>query len=140
MKRDLRFEEVYPFSPEQVWRALTDLEAIAEWLMPNNFKPVVGHEFEFRVPPQPGWDGIVKCRVLEVTPPRFLSYTWNSAGGAVDTVVRWTLEPVSGGTKLVLEHTNFRGAKALMISFILGSGWKGQIKKGIPDVIRKRFS
>ena len=140
MKRDLRFEAVYPFPPEDVWQAIADPEAMAEWLMQNDFRPVVGHKFQFRAPPQPGWDGIVNCEVLEVDPPRLLSYKWVSAGGAVDTVLRWTLTAVPEGTNLVLEHTGFRGAKAIMISFILGSGWKGNLKAGILNVLQKRFA
>ena len=136
MKRDLHFEETYPFPPERVWRALTDSAAIGDWLMPNDFKPVVGHKFQFRAKPQPGWDGIVTCEVIEVEPPRSLAYTWTSNAG-LDTVVRYTLVPVAGGTRLTLDHTGFRGAKALMISFMMGSGWKGIVHKHIRAVVER---
>ena len=33
--------------PEKVWRALTQPHLIAEWLMKNDFIPVVGHRFTF---------------------------------------------------------------------------------------------
>ncbi|MBM3811920.1 MAG: SRPBCC domain-containing protein [Acidimicrobiia bacterium] len=131
MTRDLEFEETYPFPPERVWRAITDSAAIADWLMPNDFQPVVGHRFRFVSKPMPGWDGIVHCEVLEVDPPRRLVYSWNSGNGSVNTTVRWTLEPVASGTQLRLEQTGFRGAKALMISYFMGSGWKGIIRKHI---------
>ena len=139
MRRDLKFEEIYPFPPERVWKALTDSAAIADWLMQNDFRPVLDHEFQFRAKPQPGWDGIVNCEVIEIDPPRRLAFTWKSAGGAVDTVVRFTLEPVPEGTRLTLEHTGFRGAKSLMISFILSSGWKGIVREQIKRVV-ERFS
>jgi uncharacterized protein YndB with AHSA1/START domain len=48
MNRDLRFEVTYPHPPEKVWRALTDPQAIAQWLMKNNFEARVGHKFQFR--------------------------------------------------------------------------------------------
>ena len=51
MKRDLHFEVVYLLPPEKVWRALADCEAIAQWLMPNDFAPRVGHKFQFRTSP-----------------------------------------------------------------------------------------
>ena len=136
MKRDLHFEEIYPFPPERVWRALTDSAAIADWLMPNDFKPVIGHKFQFRTKPQPGWDGIVHCEVIEVDPPRTIAYTWKSNAG-LDTVVRFHLEPVKEGTRLTLDHTGFRGAKALMISFMLGSGWKGIVREHILEVVKQ---
>lgn len=50
---ELLFEVRYPHTPERVWRALTDPKALAAWLMPNDFAPVVGHRFTFRAPPQP---------------------------------------------------------------------------------------
>lgn len=125
MKRDLRFERTYPYPPERVWRALTDPQAIADWLMPNNFEPRLGHKFEFQTEPRPGFDGRVSCEVIELDPPRRLAYTWR--GGGVNTVLRMTLEPVADGTRLTLEHTGFKGARAVMVSFILSSGWGSKI-------------
>ena len=51
MKRDLKFEEVYPYPREKVWKALTDSEILAQWLMENDFKPEVGHKFTVDVEP-----------------------------------------------------------------------------------------
>lgn len=135
MKRDLRFEVSYPHPPERVWRAIADAKAIAGWLMPNDFQPRVGHKFQFRSKPQPGWDGIVNCEVLECDPPRRLVYTWKSS--ALDTVLAITLEPVASGTRLVLEHTGFQGLKALLISLVMGSGWKSILKKHVLAVIER---
>ena len=36
----LRVEEFLPYPKERVWRALTDPDLIARWLMPNDFEPV----------------------------------------------------------------------------------------------------
>src|SRR6185295_15938453 len=72
-----------------------------------------------------GFSGIVDCEVVELMPPKTLAFTWK--GGGIDTVVRFTLEPVPEGTRLRFEHTGFRGARAMMVSLILGSGWKSKI-------------
>jgi uncharacterized protein YndB with AHSA1/START domain len=49
------------------WQALTDPQALAEWLMPvEGFAPVVGREFRLRARPMPGWDGVIDGKVLEV--------------------------------------------------------------------------
>jgi hypothetical protein len=49
---------VYEHPPARVWRALTDPELLAGWLMrPVGFAPVVGTPFEFRADPAPGCDG-----------------------------------------------------------------------------------
>jgi uncharacterized protein YndB with AHSA1/START domain len=88
----------YPL--EKIWRALTQPHLIEEWLMKNDFKPVVGHRFDLRA----DW-GTVDCRVLEVEPNRTLSYTWVARG--LESVVTWTLTPSGTGTHLRMEQTGF---------------------------------
>jgi uncharacterized protein YndB with AHSA1/START domain len=122
VNRDLSFEYVYPFAVEDVWWALTDAAALSDWLMPNDIRPVLGHRFHFRTEPAPGFDGIVSCEVLRVEVPRVLSYSWR--GGGIDTVVTVTLTPTANGTQLLLEHTGFEGLRAMLVSVILGRGWK----------------
>ncbi len=136
MKRDIVIEVVYPHPPEKVWKALTDPNALAEWLMENDFEPRVGHKFQFRTEPKGGWSGIVDCEVLELDPPRRLSYSWKSE--QLDTVVTFTLEPVAEGTRLRLEHTGFEGFKAILVSFILSKGWKKKIlRQNLPEILAK---
>ncbi|MBM0229124.1 SRPBCC domain-containing protein [Micromonospora sp. ATA51] len=79
--------------PAKVWRALTDSDLLARWLMPNDFRPLPGHRFTFHTQPRPGqgFDGVVHCEVLEIDPPRRLRWAWR--GGRLDTVVTWTLAP-----------------------------------------------
>src|SRR3954462_6913101 len=98
----IRIDTVYPHSPHRVWTALTDSRAMAEWLMRNDFEPRLGHRFQFRTKPAPGFDGVVHCEVTELDPPRRLAYTWK--GGSIDTIVTWTLEPVADGTRVKFEQ------------------------------------
>ena len=99
-------EREIPYPPEKIWRALTQPHLIAEWLMKNDFKPVVGHRFNLRSDPQPNWNGVVDCEVLAVEPNKALSYTWGSLG--VKSVVTLTLTPTSTGTHLRMEQSGFR--------------------------------
>ncbi len=133
MQRALRFEVTYPHPPAKVWRVLTTREHIARWLMENDFAPEVGRKFQFRAKPVGGWDGVVHAEVLELEPERRLVLAWKS--NVIDTRVTFLLEPVDGGTRLTLTHTGFKGLKPVMTSFILGSGWKSIIRKGIPKAI-----
>lgn len=127
MTRDLKFEVFYDQPPERVWAALTNASALAAWLMPNDFVPKLGHRFQFRTKPAPGFDGVVNCEVLELVPPRRLAYSW--VGGGVDTKVIWTIEAANEGTRLQLEHVGFRGVRGLFVSSILGKGWNSRILK-----------
>jgi len=128
-------DTVYRHPPERVWRALTDPQELAAWLMPNDFAPRVGHKFQFRDKPQFGWRGFVEREVLEVDPPRRLRYSWlGDEKGPVMTVT-WTLEAVGGGTRLVLEHTGFRGLGGWFVRRIMGRGWGKKLRKLLPDVL-----
>jgi uncharacterized protein YndB with AHSA1/START domain len=137
MKRDLRFEVVYPHAPERVWRALTDPRAMAEWLMENDFVPRVGHRFQFRTAPAPGFDGVVSCEVLEVDEPRRLSYSWRGGWQRQPTVVTWTLEPVAGGTRVLLEHSGFEGLGGLALSALLGRGWRSKVLHRLGQIVEQ---
>jgi len=104
--RSVIVERDIPFPPEKIWRSLTQPHLIEEWLMKNDFKPVVGHHFNFRRDPVPNWNGIIDCEVLAVEPNRELSYTWGAMGA--NTVVTLTLTPTATGTHLRMEQTGFR--------------------------------
>ena len=104
--RSVVIERELPHPPEKVWRALTQGPLIKEWLMENDFQPVVGHRFNFRSTPMPQWDGIIDSEVLAVEPNKTLSYSWNSLG--LVSVIVWTLLATSGGTLVRMEHSGFR--------------------------------
>ncbi|MGH6968279.1 MAG: SRPBCC family protein, partial [Stellaceae bacterium] len=72
--RSIVVERELPYPPERVWRALTQGALIEEWLMKNDFQPVVGHRFNFRATPVPNWNGVVDCAILVVEPNTRLSY------------------------------------------------------------------
>lgn len=135
MKRNLSFTRDYPHPPERVWQALTDSQALAEWLMENDFKPIVGHKFQFRTKPGPGFDGLTTCEVLEVDPPKRLAYTFT--GGGIDTVVCYRLEKTATGTRLLVDHTGFQGARAVLISFLLQRGWRTMFGQRLPAAIER---
>ena len=104
--RSLVIEKEMHHPPEKVWRALTQGALIKEWLMDNDFQPVVGHRFTLRAAPVANWNGVIDCEVLIVEPDRKLSYTWNSLG--LESVVVWTLVATKGGTLLRMEQSGFR--------------------------------
>lgn len=103
--RSLVIERVMPHPPEKVWRALTELSLLDEWLLKSDFQPIVGHKFSFRNEPMPHWDGVVHCEVVTVVPQQQLAYRWEALG--LNSVVVWTLAPSEGGTCLRMEQTGF---------------------------------
>ena len=108
--RTVTVEREFPHAPEKLWRALTQPHLIAEWLMKNDFQPKVGHQFRLNAQPQPGWSGVIDCKVLVVEPMKTLSYSWVAGEGAlaIDSVVTLSLTPKGAGTLLRMEQTGFR--------------------------------
>ena len=106
--RSVVVEREIPHAPEKIWRALTQPHLIEEWLMKNDFKPVVGHSFNLRGE----WGGVLDCVVLAVEPHKKLTYTWNfkheEAAYNLTSVVAWTLTRTDTGTLLRMEQSGFR--------------------------------
>ena len=108
--RSLVVEREMPHPPEKIWRALTEGPLMEEWLMKNDFQPIVGHRFTFRATPMPNWNGVTECEVLAVQPYQRLSYSWGSSGneaGGLQTVVTWTLTPTKDGVLVRMEQSGF---------------------------------
>jgi uncharacterized protein YndB with AHSA1/START domain len=104
--RTVVVEREFPFPPEKIWRALTQPHLIADWLMTNDFAPLVGHRFNLRRSPRPDVNIVVDCQVLVIEPNKTLSYTWSAFD--LESVVTWTLTPTSTGTHLRMEQSGFR--------------------------------
>ena len=139
--RVIRKEIFLPHPPQDVWLALTDPQALAEWLMPNNFEPVIGRKFRFHVDPMPGpYTGGSECEVLEVDAPRRLAYTWSclrkdaTKPHPPPSNVTWILTPEAGGTRLVLEHSGLEH-ESLWLRFSIKMGWGRMVKKLLPKVL-----
>ena len=102
----LEFDLSHP--PEKVWRALSDPALLTEWLLPViDLKLEKGASFTLKTQPQPGWDGTVNCRFLEIEPQKKLSYTW-IVGDFINTVVTFTLARTKSGTLLSVVQSGFR--------------------------------
>jgi uncharacterized protein YndB with AHSA1/START domain len=99
--RSVIIEREIAYPPEKIWRALTQPHLIEAWLMKSDFKPVIGHRFDFRTE----W-GAIDCRVVAIEPNKTLSYSWEARG--LESVVTRTLTPSGTGTHLRMEQSGFR--------------------------------
>jgi uncharacterized protein YndB with AHSA1/START domain len=106
--RTVVIEREFSHAPDKLWRALTQPHLIEEWLMKNDFSPVVGHRFNLRGE----WGGVLDCEVLVIEPNKTLSYTWDfaheDAAFNLKSVVTFTLIPTSVGTHLRMEQSGFQ--------------------------------
>ena len=134
MRDAIEFTIEYHFPITEVWKALTDKDAMSEWLMPCDIEPIVGHKFQFKSKSMPGFDGIVDCEVLEVIEHEFLSFSW-SGGPLKHTRVSFRLEQSGDNTILHFKHSGFEGfLNKLIVKKILANGWKTKI---LPILLQK---
>ncbi len=137
MASQIEISRFYAYPIEKVWKAISTQEALAQWLMPNDFKLEEGHTFTFRTKPQPGFDGIVYCRLVHFKIPDTLQFTWQGGPIIKPTLVTFHLESVQGGTLLRFCHSGFEGfINEYIIRFILSNGWKTMFAKKIIRVIK----
>jgi uncharacterized protein YndB with AHSA1/START domain len=139
--RSIVIERRLPHAPDKVWRALTEAQLIGQWLMPNDFRPVVGHRFTFKARPMGDWDGTVRCEVQACEPNRLLRYSWiggaasnKTHGSRLDSTVTFTLTPVDGGTHLRVEHAGFRSPENDFAYEAMSPGW-GRIAERLEQVV-----
>jgi uncharacterized protein YndB with AHSA1/START domain len=130
-------DEVFPHTPEVVWKTLTTAELMGRWLMmPTGFEPTKGKHFTFQTTPAGEWDGVIHCQVLEVTPNERLVYAWKGGhdanagyGARLETVVKWTLTQVDSGTRIRLVHSGFRTPKNDSAFKKMSEGWPKVVQR-----------
>ena len=89
----------------RVWQALSTSEGLATWLLPNNFRPLVGATFSFIAEPQDDWNGVVMCQVIEIDEPHNLTFTWSENPDLPPTLVSFELRNLNGRTEVCLVHS-----------------------------------
>jgi len=141
MNRTIKHRLFYSHPPEVVWEYLTNSELLVQWLMPNDFQPMVGHDFTFKTKPIPQFefDGLIYCKVLEIIPLKKLSYSWKGGPGNgkinLDSVVTWNLVPKENGTEVLLEHSGLM--ENINIYNAMNDGWFKNMNK-IIELINAR--
>lgn len=139
--KSFRRTATYRHGIEDVWAALTDPYALAEWLMPvTAFEPVVGSTFRFQYDPErlcPS--GIVDCEVLAADPPHRLVWSWrhravDGASQPPSMRVEWTLTETAGGTRV--ELVQFYEKQPWSIIFAMGMGWRFYLRLFLPKALK----
>ena len=109
--------------PEEVWVYLTQPDKLAEWFHKPQAPLETGSALEM-FGTESG-DKLIWGEVRAARPHSYLEYTFTvkPMGDAV-SLVKWTLEPVPGGTHLSLVHEGLpQGATAFGLTLSLDKGW-----------------
>ncbi|WP_040952788.1 SRPBCC family protein [Gorillibacterium massiliense] len=131
---DIKQVVVFNAPIEKVWAAVSTSEGIASWFMPNDFQPVVGHEFHLQSPFGPS-----PCKVTEFDPPHRLSFSWDRDGW----VLTMELKDLGGETEFTLTHGGWQHADFILSTGMkstdaynnMAGGWKGIVGDRLKQVV-----
>ncbi|UPM53592.1 SRPBCC family protein [Gottfriedia acidiceleris] len=126
---DIKQTLIYNAPIQKVWEVVSTSEGISAWFMPNDFKPVVGHEFHLQGPFGPS-----PCKVLEIDEPNRVSFTWDVDGW----VVSFHLKDLGDQTEFTLIHSGWKTAEEILpkpnqksgiVRDNMNGGWAGIVQK-----------
>lgn len=123
-------------TPDQIWPWLTDPDKIGIWFHKPEAPLTRGAPLKM-YGAQSG-DLLIWGTVQNIRKPEYLEYTFTiKPMGEAVSLVKWTLEPVDGGTRLSLEHSSLpQGIEAFGLVESLDMGWDEHIARmrtGIRD-------
>lgn len=140
----IRVDQFLAHPPAKVWRALTEPDLIAQWLMPGDFRLKVGHRYTMQGRPIPdtGFSGTAQAEVLAFEPRRMLRVRWRDAGpsaGNAEWTITWTLRPEGRGTRLFLLHEGFDpdDPRQRRARTIMGGGWSSGVPRALERVLAR---
>ncbi|KSU64382.1 hypothetical protein AS034_00630 [[Bacillus] enclensis] len=135
--KDIEQTAIFDASIQKVWDAVSTSEGISAWFMPNDFEPVVGHEFHIQSPFGPS-----PCKVLEIDEPNKLSFAWDTDGW----VVTFQLKDLGNQTEFTVVHAGWKesddtiskaGEKASIIRDRMNNGWSGLVNDRLRKVVEE---
>ncbi|NJB69886.1 uncharacterized protein YndB with AHSA1/START domain [Saonia flava] len=122
-------EHIFNQPIDKVWNAISIGEELSEWFIKADFKAEPGYKYTFMASEEEGCTQITG--EVKKADPYTLIYTWIVQGTHTETIVKWELEPMEGGTKLHLEHSgisNYPKESAVTFFNNFNGGWDNCIK------------
>jgi uncharacterized protein YndB with AHSA1/START domain len=135
----LKIERLLPGPIDLVWDYLTKSDLRRKWLAAGDMEMKVGAPFELvwhnneltdppgEAPPGFGNEHRMQCQVVEVDPPRKITFTWSGSGD-----VTFALEPKGEDVLLTIIHRRLPD-RATMSK--VGPGWHAHL-----DVLAARIT
>jgi len=124
---------------DKVWQALTNVEQMRKWYFNvNNFKPVVGFEFEFTAGSE-NTQYLHKCVIKEVIPGKKIAYSWRYEGYQGNSLVTFELFEEGEYTQVKITHSGletFPDEEAFAKSSF-NSGWTHILNHQLKNFVEK---
>jgi uncharacterized protein YndB with AHSA1/START domain len=112
----LAIERTYDASPQEVWQAWTDPQALMRWFGPEDTGSMLGADldvreggrYRIRFTTTDGEHHEVGGEYREVQPPHKLVFTWSwRSTPERESLVTLLFQPAGAGTHLVFRHERF---------------------------------
>ena len=130
---EIRLDVELAHPPERVWRAIVEPSRLAEWFLPGDLSPVVGHRFVITPDGQAGFIDPIEAEVLAADPPRRLAMRWLAP--ELDARVSMSLVRVPGGCRLTLRQSGFFGMQGLLRRRVLHRVYTEMLGRRLPDLL-----
>jgi uncharacterized protein YndB with AHSA1/START domain len=133
-------EQTFDVSPEELWKAITELKQMTQWFFENipSFQPRAGFETRFVIENE-GRIFPHLWKITEVEPFKKITYNWRYDGYAGDSFVSFELFDQGKITKLKLTHTITEDFPPNIPEFTREScfnGWNYFISKSLVDYLK----
>jgi uncharacterized protein YndB with AHSA1/START domain len=125
----------------KVWGALTKNEQLQKWYFQmQDFKPVVGFEFQFTGKTEDNKEYLHLCKITEVVPGKKLAYSWRYDGLPGNSIVSFELFKEGEKPKLKLTHTgleSFAGGGRDFAKENFAAGWSYILDKSLKKYLNE---
>ncbi|MEP7381834.1 MAG: SRPBCC domain-containing protein [Gemmatimonadota bacterium] len=129
--QDLEVRRSLDATPERVFAAWTQAQALASWFAPSERMTTLVHaldarlggEYRIEMREPNGTPHIVSGTYTAFDAPRYLAFTWQwEKGDGEQTLVEVELQPSPAGTELLLRHSRHASIKSRDGH---AAGWEG---------------
>ena len=130
MEESMKLTADFPVSAQRLYSAWLDSKEHGAFTnSPAKINPKLGESFT-------AWDGYISGKNLELEPGRRILQSWRTTEfpeGSLDSKLEVLLEPIEGGTRLTLLHTDIPQGQ----SDEYKQGWEEYYFKPMQEYFRK---
>lgn len=132
MNNPIIFTERFDTTPDQIWQALTNVEAMKKWYFDvQDFVAVEGNDFYFYESGETR-EFLHRCKITRIEPPIVFAHTWSYPDHSKgSSLVTWEIMPEDDKTLVRITHDgveNFADGGTAFLRENFAAGWEAIMK------------